>query len=66
VSIDPTSGKEILLLLFGTDGMSPFDYLDVRYEHGRIFFAATGIDGPVSKDGEGESEWLADGFETSG
>ncbi|MEU9473336.1 PQQ-binding-like beta-propeller repeat protein [Streptomyces avermitilis] len=66
VSIDTASGKETLLLLFGTDGMSFFDHLDVRYEHGRIFFAATTIDGPVSKDGEGESAWLADGFETSG
>jgi outer membrane protein assembly factor BamB len=66
VSIDPRSGKETLLLLFGTDGMLPFEYLDVRYEHGRIFFAATSLDGPVSKDDEGESQWLADGFETSG
>ncbi|WP_053755600.1 PQQ-binding-like beta-propeller repeat protein [Streptomyces sp. MMG1533] len=66
VSIDPTSGKETLLLLFGTVGLPPFDSLDVRYEHGRIFFAATSLTGPVSKDDEGESLWLADGFETGG
>jgi outer membrane protein assembly factor BamB len=66
VSIDPASGKEALLLLFGTVGMPPFYDLDIRYEHGRIFFAATGIAGPGSKDDEGEAPWLADGFETSG
>ncbi|WP_411148587.1 PQQ-binding-like beta-propeller repeat protein [Streptomyces sp. A30] len=66
VSIDPSSGKETLLLLYGTVGMLPFEYLDVRYEHGRIFFAATSLAGPVSKDDEGEGLWLADGFETGG
>jgi outer membrane protein assembly factor BamB len=66
VSIDPRSGKETLFLLFGTDGMLPFEYLDVRYEHGRVFFAATSLAGPVSKDDEGESLWLADGFESGG
>ncbi len=66
VSIDPGSGKETLLLLYGTVGMLPFEYLDVRYEHGRVFFAATSLDGPVSKDDEGEGLWLADGFEAGG
>ncbi|KOG31958.1 outer membrane protein assembly factor BamB family protein [Streptomyces resistomycificus] len=64
VSIDPRSGKETLLLLFGTVDMLPFEYLDVRYEHGRVFFAARGIAGPVSEDGEGDGPWLADGFES--
>ncbi|MFD3620003.1 PQQ-binding-like beta-propeller repeat protein [Streptomyces sp. NPDC058676] len=66
VSIDPRSGKETLLLLYGTVGMLPFEYLDVRYEHGRVFFAATSLAGPVSEDDEGEGLWLADGFETGG
>ncbi|MFF1453466.1 PQQ-binding-like beta-propeller repeat protein [Streptomyces sp. NPDC058274] len=66
VSIDPPTGKETLLLLFGTDGMASFDSLDVRYEAGRIFFAATGVDAPPSADADGEGLWLADGFESGG
>ncbi|MEU6991430.1 PQQ-binding-like beta-propeller repeat protein [Streptomyces sp. NPDC046465] len=66
VSLDPKSGKEALLLLFGNPEMSEMTALDppdVVYERGRIFLAATRVERPK---GDGPHQLVMRGFESSG
>ncbi|MER6129158.1 PQQ-binding-like beta-propeller repeat protein [Streptomyces sp. NPDC001795] len=64
MSIDPATGKQTVLLVFNADSLPLLDDADVRFEHGRIFFAVTTVAGPAGKDGEGDSETVAEGFGT--
>ncbi|WP_409240477.1 PQQ-binding-like beta-propeller repeat protein [Streptomyces sp. PA5.6] len=65
VSLDPDSGKESLLLLFGEDEapeMNGLEPPEVVYEHGRIFLAATSV---TRSKGDGPQQWVMRGFESS-
>ncbi|MGW6533493.1 outer membrane protein assembly factor BamB family protein [Streptomyces venezuelae] len=65
VSLDPDSGKESILLLFGESEAPTMDGLeppDVVYERGRIFLATTSVTRPK---GDGPQQWVMRGFESS-
>ncbi|MBJ7907529.1 outer membrane protein assembly factor BamB family protein [Streptomyces sp. DSM 110735] len=69
VSLDPGTGKERPLLLFGAnpDDLSGTDDPtrdDVLYEHGRLFFGATSVYGPTDKGHRGELSNVAVGVES--
>lgn len=66
VSLDPDTGKETLLLLFGEDEAPAMDGLEpplVVYERGRIVLATTSV---TRSEGDGPNQWVMRGFESSG
>ncbi len=66
VSLDPESGKETILLLFGqadVPEMTALEPPDVVYERGRIFLSATGV---ARAEDDGPRLPLMRGFESSG
>lgn len=65
VSLDPGSGKQTLLLLFGNPEMpemTALDPPDVVYERGRIFLATTRVE---RVKGDGPHQLVMRGFESS-
>ncbi|UFQ18415.1 hypothetical protein J2N69_27370 [Streptomyces huasconensis] len=66
VSLDPESGEETILLLFGQASVPEVTALeppDVVYERGRIFLSATGV---ARAEDDGPRLPLMRGFESSG